>query len=335
MKLRTTANFSVLALILRLHPATLIVIFNLSSKVIPTRIKFLLAFGLEFKLPVWTLNFYDYFLSFEKLIRSISSLPLPSRFKFQDVKQRIRTIAYNCYHGFQPSRVFSPVFSKSDVKLLKQFPSDESIVVTKPDKGRGVVILDKSDYRTKVNDILSDRSKFSVVKQPLHKVLLQVEDKINRVLNKLKKSAAITDKVYNGLHVSGSTPGILYGLPKIHKLLVPLRPIFAACGTPTYKLAKCLVPLLSSLTINQFTVKNSYEFANDLQSVKINRNGVLASFYIESLFTNIPVKETVDICISSLFTSTDTVAGITKRLFRTLLELAVLNSYFLFDNVLY
>ena len=37
----------------------------------------------------------------------------------------------------------------------------------------------------------------------------------------------------------------------------------------------------------------------------------------------------------ALFTGTDTVAGITKRLFRTLLELAVLNSYFLFDNVLY
>ena len=119
-------------------------------------------------------------------------------------------------------------------------------VVTKPDKGRGVVILDKSDYRTKVNDILSDRCKFSVVKQPHHKVLLQVEDKINRVLNKLKKSAAITDEVYNGLHDSGSTPGILYGLPKIHELLVPLQPIFAACGTPTYKLAKYLVPLLLS-----------------------------------------------------------------------------------------
>ena len=95
------------------------VIFNLSSKDIPTRIKLLLAFGLEFKLPVCKLNFYDYFLCFEKLIRSISTLPLPPRFKFQDVKQRIRTIAYNYYYGFLSSKVFSPVFSKSDVKLLK------------------------------------------------------------------------------------------------------------------------------------------------------------------------------------------------------------------------
>ena len=196
------------------------------------------------------------------------------------------------------------------------------------------MILDKSDYRTKVNDILSDRSKFSIVTQPLHKVSLQVEDKVNRVLNKLKKSATITTEVYSDLYVSGSTPGILYGLPKIHKLLVPLRPIFAACGTPTYKLAKYLVPFLLPLTKNQFTVKNSYEFVNDLQSVKINSNAVFASFDIESLFTNMTVRKTLDICIRSLFTNIETIAGITKRLFCTLLELAVLNSYFLFD-VLY
>lgn len=47
------------------------------------------------------------------------------------------------------------------------------------------------------------------------------------------------------------------------------------------------------------------------------------------------MKETIDICISSLFDKTESVAGIAKNFFKTLLELAVLNSYFLFDNVLY
>ena len=37
------------------------VIFNFSSKPVPKRIKFLLAFGLDFKLPVWKLNFFNYF----------------------------------------------------------------------------------------------------------------------------------------------------------------------------------------------------------------------------------------------------------------------------------
>ena len=93
------------------------VIFNLSSKTVPSRVKLLLAFGLEFKLPVWKLNFFTYFLSFEKLITSISSLPLPHRFKFQDVK-RLRTIAYSYYHRFKPSKVLSSVFS---IKVTSDF----------------------------------------------------------------------------------------------------------------------------------------------------------------------------------------------------------------------
>ena len=129
--------------------------------------------------------------------------------------------------------MFSPIFSRSDVRLLKEFASDPTIVVTKPDKGKGVVVLDKVKYVEKVESILSDRSKFTVVTEPLHKILLQLEDKVNRLLNKLKKDSIITDQLYNSLHVSGSTPGILYGLPKIHKTNVPLRPIFRACGTAT------------------------------------------------------------------------------------------------------
>ena len=56
------------------------VIFNLSSKPLPPRVKVLLAFGLDFKLPTWSLNFYRYFLHFERLVGAIASLPLPARF---------------------------------------------------------------------------------------------------------------------------------------------------------------------------------------------------------------------------------------------------------------
>ena len=44
---------------------------------------------------------------------------------------------------------FILVFSKNDVKLLKEFASDDSLVVTRLDNGRGVVILNKDDYQKK------------------------------------------------------------------------------------------------------------------------------------------------------------------------------------------
>lgn len=311
------------------------IIYNYSSKTVPVRVKTLLAFGLEFKLPVWKLNFCSYFLYFESLVQSISGLSLPSRFTFQDVKQKIRTVSYKFFDSFSSSKVFSPIFSKSDLRLLKDFASDTSLVVTRPDKGRGVVILDRLQYVEKVTKLLSDQTKFRLVKESLHKLLLRVEDKVNRILNKLKKESIITEHTYNELYASGSTPGILYGLPKIHKPNLPFRPIFRACGTATYALAKFLVPLLSPITVNEFTIKNSYEFAEEVKNLKLSKDMVMASFDIENLFTNIPVHETIDIALQTLFNGCSAISGIPRRLFRTMLELSVTNSFFLFNKQLY
>ena len=311
------------------------VIFNLSSKPLPKRIKTLLAFGLDFKLPIWNLKFHNYFLCFEKVVQSIINLPLPPRFTIQDVKQKIRTLSYKTFHGFRSSKVFSSVFSKADVKRLRDFAADSSLVVTKPDKGKGVVVLDRDEYVRKVSDVLSDQSKFCIIKEPIRKVLRQVEDKVNRLLTKLKISLIISDETYKSLHVSGSTPGILYGLPKIHKPNVPLRPIFAACGTPVYKLAQYLVPILAPLTVNEFTIKNSYQFVQDLRDIKLKPGMILASFDVESLFTNIPVQETIDITINSLFKNCSHVSGIPKQIFYSILEMAVKSSYFLFNGQLF
>ena len=81
----------------------------------------------------------------------------------------------------------------------------------------------------------------------------------------------ISEEVYKSLFASGSVPGILYGLPKIHKALVPLRPIFSACGTPAYNLSKFLVPVLAPLTKNEFTVVNSCEFADEISKLRVPR----------------------------------------------------------------
>jgi hypothetical protein len=47
------------------------VIFNYSDTSLTQREQFLLAFGLDFNLPVYKLSFYRYFLNFENLFRSL------------------------------------------------------------------------------------------------------------------------------------------------------------------------------------------------------------------------------------------------------------------------
>ena len=59
-------------------------------------------------------------------------------------------------------------------------------------------------------------------------------------------------------YVSESGPGVLYGLPKIHKpnfcTDYQFRPIFAAYNAPTFNIAKFLEQTLSPLTVNSHTV---------------------------------------------------------------------------------
>lgn len=62
----------------------------------------------------------------------------------------------------------------------------------------------------------------------------------------------------------------------------------------------------------------------------------MVSLDIESLFTNAPVAETIDIILSKLFPQdSDTFHGFTRSEFSSMLKLAVDDSYFSFDNKLY
>ena len=61
----------------------------------------------------------------------------------------------------------------------------------------------------------------------------------------------------------------------------------------------------------------------------------MSSLDVDSLFTNIPLDETIDICVNQLFENTDTVEGFTKLELKQLLRLATKESYFLFNGLLY
>ena len=61
----------------------------------------------------------------------------------------------------------------------------------------------------------------------------------------------------------------------------------------------------------------------------------MTSFDIDSLFTNIHLEETINICVDKLFENNTNVNNLTKESFRSLLELATLDSFFIFDGKYY
>jgi len=153
----------------------------------------------------------------------------------------------------------------------------------------------------------------------------------------LLKQRASSESVYNNLFPQGSKPSILYGLPNVHKVNCPARSIMSAIGTFNYKLAKFLVPILQPLTCNQYTVHSSFSFVDEITQLTLSHDAVLVSFDVASLFTNIPLDETVNIILDNLFSGTDEVqvenCVFSKPQFKKLLEFAVKSNHFIFNPI--
>ena len=135
----------------------------------------------------------------------------------------------------------------------------------------------------------------------------------------------------------GSRPGILYGMGKIHQEtrngIPPFCPILPAIGTPTYKLAKFLLKFLTPSTANEFTVIDSFHFAEEISQQDSNLH--MASLDVDSLFTNIPLEETIDICVDNLYSDNENPPNIPKHNFRNLLNIATKETFFMSNNKYY
>ena len=80
---------------------------------------------------------------------------------------------------------------------------------------------------------------------------------------------------------------------------------------------------------------DTFSFLEELQSFNFDTDKVfMASFNVNSLFTNVPLDETIDIANKG-FNNSALCNGFSASLFRKLLCLSVKNCFFLFNNRLY
>ena len=315
------------------------VVHNYSSVIISSRLRMLLAFGLDFKLPKFKINFHQFFGSIEQIAYRLSNETCAPGKNFNNFIEKLQFISKKYFFEFNPLKIHSPIFSKDDIDMLKNFGKRPDIFVSSPDKGNGVVIVDKPTYLNSMYAIINDSTKFKAITERIELFCLHVEDKINSFLLRMKKSGTLDESIYKKLYVTGTGPGILYGKPKIHKSdfsqKFQFRPILAAYNQASYKIAKFLVPILAPLTSNEYTIINSAEFTKKIQNIENVGKYYMASFDIDSLFTNIPLRETIKICCEGMFQNCPEVHGFNKKDFGKLLELASLNSFFLFDGHYY
>ena len=150
----------------------------------------------------------------------------------------------------------------------------------KAEKGNRFVVMDRSDYDSKMGTLLNDRSTYEVVSTSPFR---RIERELNALLLSLKRKQKIDEPTYRKLHSTDGTPPAIRSSVKQHKDGNPLRPIATCIGSTLYNTSKFLTDILSPLqNRNGYSVANSLQFSKELSDFEIDDNEVLVSLDVVS-----------------------------------------------------
>ena len=205
----------------------------------------------------------------------------------------------------------------------------------KPDKGNGVVILDRKPYDNAIEEIISDTSKFEKLNED---PTLKREASLQRFLCKLKQKNFLNDNEYDKFYPTGFAPARIYGTPKMHKFsssdsFPKLFLIVSSIGTFNYNLACFLCDLCSPLVPKDYFCKDTFTFVSQIKNANLSKK-FLVSYNVTSLFTTIPLQETIDIAINLIFNHIPNL-NITKKELKKLFLFPKSQTHFIFNGKFY
>ena len=168
---------------------------------------------------------------------------------------------------------YSQVITRKLRAAAKDFEQQENFIIRKADKSSCFVIMERETYKEKLDIILSDESKFSMLsRNPTTELKVEI--------NKFIKSANEQSKQALFKPVGGEfRPGYIYRTVKTHKEGNPLRPIASQIPTPTYETAKILTKLIRPCLPARFQIDSTYQNGQMLRVSNVS--GELASIDVE------------------------------------------------------
>lgn len=297
---------------------------------IPTESKWILSLGKKFAIPINQQNFspINTIADIEQYIQSIED-------NGDKEKEVARTILANNITKFKKNTKNSPrekfiltIYNKTKEFLKKH----KNIIITQADKGNRTVALYKNEYKIKMKALLDDKNTYRKLRtDPTMK--LQKEN--NKMILELFMNKHIDDWQKRKLLCTASVAPRIYGLPKIHKPEIPLRPIVSSVQVPCYNLSKYIGQILKNIISNEYNITNSINLKEQLNNVKLDNGEILISLDVVSLFTNIPINKAIAI-IMKKWDIVKSFTKIPKTTFIKILRFCIIdNNYFIYNEDIY
>ena len=277
----------------------------------------MLGYGLNFSLPHEKKHFLDFTSQMDKYKKysdgenySFVLMNLDSIF------DGLKTDLFE----FLPSRF---------IVALNGLKKEKDLRICRADKGGKIVVMDENAYKSQMSNLLSDTNTYCLLKS---NPLSSMQSSYNRGLKKIQEKFNVD---LSGFKSTLPSLPYIYGLPKIHKKDVPLRPIISNVNSPSYYLSKWLAKKLSP-TLGSFSsshLRHNEDLVDCLRNIDPNGNKFL-SFDVKALFTNVPIAPTLDF-IKRKLPSLNVDFGLPCECIIELITLCLENSYFQFDGQYY
>jgi len=158
--------------------------------------------------------------------------------------------------------------------------------VTKADKSKAVVIIDKTLLHEKVSHFLQDDNTQQLKADPTDKYqkqILKAIQKCKLLINK-KSHRYLTN-------IQPKAPK-LNAYIKTYKESMSIRPVVNNTQASSHRIAKFINTRLQNMELlpNTYNIKNATEIAEEISKLHINQNMRLITLDIKDLYTNLPTQ---------------------------------------------
>jgi hypothetical protein len=307
-------------------------IHNISSYTLTEVEERLLCRGWDFCIENKIKNFLDFETDLE--LNAMKLQPHCHHSVFRLVCRQIQNASQQLMRTSKHKKINN--LSDEELAALKSLKSNNNIIICKADKGNSIVILDREVYMKKAEDILKGKQFVQLDSDKFH---LEREEELNTYILSLLNEKVIDNKLRYRLKSTCSSISVFYGLPKVHKTGYPLRPIISTIGSYQYQLSKYLAKTIRDARPQAPSyIKDSFEFVKKIKDIVLEKNKtyIKCSFDVESLYTNVPVKEAIEITLDYMYKLRKLIDVPFNRVqMKTLLNLSVTNAPFRFHNKIY
>ena len=292
---------------------------NISSRPLDENETQVLSYGLKHSVTPKRIPTDDIVSSVESVLARQRELPESTK---DDIRSRIAST-------LQSASLTDCNLTKDELHALRRLRNDKDIVILPADKGRVTVVMEKKDYTDKMDSLVNDKQTYEPLKRDPTPAL---QRRLNGKLLDLKKTETIDIQLYYRLRCRVPQSAKLYGLPKLHKPNIPMRPIVSFCGSPTYQLSKHLTNILKPLTDkSRHKLQSTDNFIDAIKTIQIPNDHKLVSFDVKSLFTSIPLQLALD-CTKTAINKSHYQPPLPTDDLMDLLHLCLTSTYFQYNG---